>query len=45
VITNKSPRPAGPKAQALNKLVATPQKRIMALATKTSFTFLKIIYR
>src|SRR5882672_1068604 len=35
-ITKRSPRPAGPSAHALNRLVSTPQSRISALALKTS---------
>src|SRR6266850_7724348 len=43
VTTSRSPRPAGPSAQALKRLVTTPHKRIMALAMKTSLTFRTII--
>ena len=37
--TIRSPRPSGPKAQALSKLVITPDDSIRALVLKTSLIF------
>jgi hypothetical protein len=42
--TSKSPRPAGPSAQALSKLVSTPQRRPSAFAPKINFMFRATIY-
>src|SRR6185312_3017 len=36
---NRSPRPVGPKAQALSKLVTTPDESIRAFVLKTSLKF------
>ena len=40
ITINRSPRPAGPSAQALSKLVNTPHTSASALVLKTIFMFL-----
>src|SRR5258708_1134714 len=43
ITTRRSPRPDGPNAHALSRLVNTPQRRASAFALKTSFMLRAII--